>query len=518
MKHSLLASALAALVVVCHAPALAFKGKPAVDAETIVFAIGRDIAMLDAQVDNTGNSDRYHWQMYDGLYTFDKKGNLTPQIATGVKVSPDGLEYRFTMRTGVKCHNGATLTSKDAKFAFDRILDPAVKSTRRPYFADFIEAVSAPDPQTVVVKLKKPDAVFMNKVAAFVPLIPMEYTQGLATPEAFARAPVGCGPYKLVEQKIGQSVELARFDDYHGAKPGIRRLVFRVVPEASSRVNALMAGEVDMADGIAPADVARLKQSGGVDVIAVPMGSPLHVRLYANIPGTPLANPKVRLALNYAVDVDAIIKNVMHGIGKPLTTFISSYYPIGVDPALKPYGYDPARAKRLLAEAGYPNGFEVRLNCPNNRYVNDEKICQAVTAMWARIGVKASLVAENMATFSQKFQNFDSSLYMLGWGVATYDAQYMIQSLVRTRTSGADGNFNFSRISDPTVDRLTDAMKSEVDVAKRNAMIREALLRIKDEVLLIPIHHQMRPWAMKAGVTTVHRSDDRPEARFTSIR
>jgi peptide/nickel transport system substrate-binding protein len=138
--------------------------------------------------------------------------------------------------------------------------------------------------------------------------------------------------------------------------------------------------------------------------------------------------------------------------------------------------------------------------------------------MWARIGVKASLVAENMATFSQKFQNFDSSLYMLGWGVATYDAQYMIQSLARTRTSGADGNFNFSRISDPVVDRLTDAMKSEVDVAKRNAMIREALVRIKDEVLLIPIHHQMRPWAMKAGVTTVHRSDDRPEARFTSIR
>jgi peptide/nickel transport system substrate-binding protein len=123
-----------------------------------------------------------------------------------------------------------------------------------------------------------------------------------------------------------------------------------------------------------------------------------------------------------------------------------------------------------------------------------------------------------MATFSQKFQNFDSSLYMLGWGVATYDAQYTIQSLVRTRTTGADGNFNFSKISDPVVDRLTDAMKSETDVTKRNAMVREALLRIKDEVLLIPLHHQMRPWAMKAGVSTVHRSDDRPEARFTSVK
>jgi peptide/nickel transport system substrate-binding protein len=107
---------------------------------------------------------------------------------------------------------------------------------------------------------------------------------------------------------------------------------------------------------------------------------------------------------------------------------------------------------------------------------------------------------------------------MLGWGVPTYDAQYMIQSLVRTRSTGADGNFNFNRISDPTIDRLTDAMKTETDVAKRNALIKEALVRIRDEVYLIPLHHQMRPWAMKAGVTTVHRSDDKPEARFTSVR
>jgi peptide/nickel transport system substrate-binding protein len=160
----------------------------------------------------------------------------------------------------------------------------------------------------------------------------------------------------------------------------------------------------------------------------------------------------------------------------------------------------------------------VRLNCPNNRYVNDEEICQNVVAMWARVGVKAQLAAENMVTFIQKVQNFDSSIYLLGWGVATYDAQYSLQSLIRTRTTGADGNFNFSKISDPVVDRLTDAMKTETDVTKRNAMIREALVRTRDEMLVIPLHHQMRPWAMKAGVTTLHRSDDRPEARFTSIR
>jgi peptide/nickel transport system substrate-binding protein len=138
--------------------------------------------------------------------------------------------------------------------------------------------------------------------------------------------------------------------------------------------------------------------------------------------------------------------------------------------------------------------------------------------MWAKIGVKVTLNAESMATFIQKVQKFDSSVYLLGWGVATYDAQYSLQSLIRTRTTGPDGNFNFSKISDAKVDQLVDAMKTETDEKKRNDMIREALIRTRDEVLAIPLHHQIRPWAMKAGVTTVHRSDDRPEARFTAVK
>ena len=219
-----------------------------------------------------------------------------------------------------------------------------------------------------------------------------------------------------------------------------------------------------------------------------------------------------------AIDREAIKRNIMRGLSIPAGIMVAPEVN-GNDPVIDvPTKADPDGAKKLLAEAGYPDGFEFQLNCPNNRYVNDEEICQAVLAMWARIGVKARLVAENMATFIQKVQNFDSSMYLLGWGVATYDAQYTLQSLIRTRSSGPDGNFNFSKISDATVDRLTDAMKGETDVAKRNAMIREALLRTRDEVLLIPLHHQMRPWAMKAGVTTIHRSDDRPEVRFTSVR
>jgi len=219
-----------------------------------------------------------------------------------------------------------------------------------------------------------------------------------------------------------------------------------------------------------------------------------------------------------AIDREAIKRNLMRGLSIPAGLLVAPGVN-GNTPELDvATRYDLDGAKKLMAEAGYPDGFEIRMNCPNNRYVNDEEICQAVVAMWARLGVKAQLMAEGMATFALKFQNFDSSLYMLGWGVATYDAQYTLQSLVRTRTTGADGNYNFSKISDPTLDRLIDAMKTETDTTKRNTMIRDALVRLRDEVWLIPIHHQMRPWVMKQGVTTVHRSDDRPEARFTSIR
>jgi peptide/nickel transport system substrate-binding protein len=240
---------------------------------------------------------------------------------------------------------------------------------------------------------------------------------------------------------------------------------------------------------------------------------------YSNIKGrNPFADKRVRQAMSMALDRAAIQRNIMRGLSVPAGIMVAPGVNGHTTELDTPARVDVEGAKKLLADAGYPDGFEVRLNCPNNRYVNDEEICQAAVAMWARIGVKVQLASENFSTFAVKFQNFDSSMYLLGWGVATYDAQYMIQSLVRTRSQGADGNFNFSRISDPVVDRLSDAMKSETDLAKRNGMIRDALVRIKDEALLIPIHHQVRPWVMKQNVTTIHRSDDRPEARFTSIR
>jgi peptide/nickel transport system substrate-binding protein len=307
----------------------------------------------------------------------------------------------------------------------------------------------------------------------------------------------------------------------------VQQVVYTPIKADATRVAALLAGDVDMLTDVPVQDLERLGQDKRLKVVNGPevrtiylapdMGSP--ELKYGNVKGkNPFADKRVRQALSMAIDREAIKKNIMRGMSVPAGLMVAPGVNGWTQQLDTPTKADVAGAKKLLAEAGYPDGFETRLNCPNNRYVNDEKICQAIVAMWARIGVKASLVAENMATFIQKVQNFDSSIYLLGWGVATYDAQYTLQSLIRTRTSGADGNFNFSKISDKEVDAAVDAMKSETDVAKRNELIRKALVRTRDEVLTIPLHHQIRPWVMKTNVTTVHRSDDRPEARFTNVK
>ena len=305
-------------------------------------------------------------------------------------------------------------------------------------------------------------------------------------------------------------------------------VVYTPIKSDPTRVAALLSGELDMVTDLPTQDVARLRADAKLKVmdgneirtifLGLDMFSP--ELKYSDVKGkNPLKDKRVREALNVAIDREGIKRSTMNGLSLPTSIMVAPGVNGNTPDLDKPVKADAEGAKKLLADAGYPNGFEIQLNCPNNRYVKDEEICQNIAVMWTRIGVKTKLVTESMATFIPKLQNHDVSVYMLGWGVSTLDAQNTLQSLVRTRAEGgADGNSNFGRISDPVVDRLVDAMKTEIDVTKRNALIREALIRTRDEVLLIPLHHQLRPWAMKAGVTTVYRVDDRPEARFTTIK
>lgn len=502
-------------------------------ATTLRWAAQNDVLTLDPHSQNHATTNAILMHAYEGLTRYGVNREIEPALATKwTQLSPTLV--RFELRRGVKFHDGSPFTADDVVFSFERIRQP--QGTMQIYVTGISE-IKKVDEHTVDFVLAAPNPILLRNIIDFRIMSKAWAEKNKTTntqdykakEENYAsRNVMGTGSYRITGWTPDQRVTMTVNKDWWGKLDGnVTEVIYTPIKSDATRVAALLSGDVDMLTDLPTQDVARLRADSKLKILDGPevrtiylapdIGSP--ELKYSNVKGkNPFADKRVRQAMSMTIDREAIKRTIMRGLSIPAAIMVAPGVNGHTPEMDQPLKVDLDGAKKLMAEAGYPDGFEVRLNCPNNRYVNDEEVCQAIVAMWARIGVKASLLAENMATFSQKFQNFDSSLYMLGWGVATYDAQYTLQSLVRTRTSGADGNFNFSKISDPVVDRLVDAMKTEVDIAKRNGMIKEALQRTKDEVLLIPLHHQMRPWAMKAGVTTIHRSDDRPEARYTAVK
>jgi peptide/nickel transport system substrate-binding protein len=358
---------------------------PAVDRETLVVGVEKDFQSLNGLVVASGDSQRYAWSVFDTLSSFDSAGHLVLRLATDVAIAPDRLSYTYRLRSGVKFHNGATMTSRDVKTSLEYILRPENRSSRRPFFAPFVAGIDTPDDLTVVFRLTQEDGVFVNKIAGYLLIATADH---LASASAFAQAPVSLGAWRVKSLEPGRALELERFEDYWGPKPAVRNLVFRVIPEPGSRVAALSTGEIDIAVVVPLPDTKALRAEPGLHVLAAPMASPLHVHLYTEQPDSPLSRREVRQALNYAIDERAIIDSVLDGVGEPLATFISRYYPYSTDPALAPYPYDPEKAQALLKQAGYPGGFTTKLYSPNDQPV---ELAEAIAAYWEQVGVKAAI-------------------------------------------------------------------------------------------------------------------------------
>ena len=521
-----LSSLLTAAAIACAAAG------GAAQAETLRWAAQNDILTLDPHSQNHATTNAILMHSYEGLTRYNEKFEVEPALATKwTMISP--TQVRFELRKGVKFADGSPFTADDVIFSFGRIKQP--QGTMQIYVTG-INEIKKIDDHTVDFILAAPQPILLRNIIDF-RIMSKAWSEKNKTAnvqdykakeENYASRNVnGTGPYKITGWTPDQRLTMSINKDWWGKHGGnVTEVIYTPIKSDPTRVAALLSGDVDMLTDLPVQDVARLRQDPKLKIVDGHEVRTIFIALdefspelkYSDVKGkNPFKDKRVREALSIAIDREAIKRNTMRGLSLPASIIVApgvNGHSPEIDIAIKA---DPDRAKKLLADAGYPNGFEFQLNCPNNRYVNDEEICQNVVAMWARIGVKTKLVAESMATFIQKVQNFDTSAYLLGWGVATFDAQYSLQSLIRTRTTGADGNFNFGRISDAKIDALVDAMKTETDVAKRNAQIKEALVLTRDEVHSIPLHHQLRPWAMKKGVTTIHRADDRPEARFTSV-
>jgi len=307
----------------------------------------------------------------------------------------------------------------------------------------------------------------------------------------------------------------------------VTEIVYQPIKADGTRIAALISGEVDFVLDPPPQDIPRLKQDRKIKVVegnenrTVFFGMDQHrpELLYSNVKGkNPFKDKRVREAVLLSIDTQAIKTQVMRGLSVPTGIMFAPQvqgYPKDLD---KPVKVDREKAKKLLAEAGYPQGFEVTLDCPNNRYVADEKICVAAAAMLAQVGIKVKVNAQPRTLWSPKIQKMDTSFYMLGWGVPTFDSQYALQSLLRTHVEkSADGDYNLGRYSNPKVDALIDRLKTETDPKKRADLAREITQIHRDDVGHIPLHHQVIPWAMRSNVTVVHRADNRVTVRWVRV-
>ena len=407
-------------------------------AQTLRWAAQNDILTMDPHSQNHATTNAILMHAYEGLTRYNAKYEVEPSLATKwTYISP--TQVRFELRKGVKFHDGSPFTADDVIFSFGRIKQP--QGTMQIYVTG-ISDIKKIDDHTIDMMLSAPNPILLRNIIDF-RIMSKAWSEKNRTTnvqdykakeENFSsRNVMGTGSYKITgwmpEQRVTMSINNDWWDKHTN---NVKEVVYTPIKSDPTRVAALLSGDVDMLTDIPTQDVARLRNDPKLKIVDGPevrtiylapdIGSP--ELKYSNIKGkNPFADKRVRQALSMAIDREAIRRNIMRGLAIPAGLMVAPGVN-GNSPELDaPTKVDIEGAKKLLAEAGYPDGFEVRFNAPNNRYVNDEEIAQAIVAMWARIGVKAQLMAENMATFSQKFQNFDSSLYMLGWGVATYDAQ-----------------------------------------------------------------------------------------------
>ena len=504
-----------------------------VNAAQLRWAAQNDVLTLDPHSQNHATTNSILQHTYEGLTRYTKTFGVEPCLATGWKEISD-TQWRFNLRQGVKFHDGSPFTADDVVFSFGRIMQP--QGTMQVYVAG-VKEVKKIDDHTVDFILSGPNPVLLRNLVDFRIMSKSwseknrsQNVQDYAKKEETyaSRNTNGTGPYMIKSWEPDKQIVFALNKNWWEKIEGnVTDVIYSPIKSDATRVAALLSGDVDLVTDLPVQDVERLRKDPKLKVLDGEENRTIFIAMdqhsdelkYSNVKGkNPFKDIRVRKALNMAVDRESIKRVTMRGMSIPAGIMVApSVHGWSKDLDVYPK-YDPAAAKKMLAEAGYPEGFEFTLDCPNNRYVNDEKICQALVGMWAKAGLRVKLNAVPFANFIPKILNFDSSAYMLGWGVATFDALYSLQSLVRTKTAGADGSFNLGRVSDPKLDKTIDAIKITTDPKVRDALLREGLMITRDQAYYVPLHHQLRPWAMKKNVSTVYKADDRPESRFARVQ
>ncbi|WP_372424418.1 ABC transporter substrate-binding protein [Salinarimonas chemoclinalis] len=504
----------------------------AASAETLRWGLAGDAMTLDPHAQNEGVTIMLQSQMMEPLVSRAPTGELEPTLATAWRVKEgEPNVWVFDLREGVTFHDGATFDSEDVVFSFARAMSP--QSQMRGLIAS-VEEVRATGPHQVEIVTKGPNPILPT---ALVSILMMDEdwvrANDAVTPQDVAAGEVtfaavnvnGTGPYRLVSRELDTRTVMRRNDDYWGLETfpvDVEEIVFTPVANPATRVAALISGELDFVQDVPVQDIERVRQVPGLTVAtgaenrSVFFGVNVADTLERGGGENPMADVRVRRAMSMAIDREAIQRVVMRGQSLPAGVIMPAFVS-GWSEALNAYpAPDREAAKALLAEAGWPDGFEVQLDCPNDRYINDEAICQGVVGMLAQIGVEARLQAMPKSQFFPMVNGLESDFYMLGWGVPSYDSEYIFNFLYHTRTE-AYGSWNNTRYSNPELDAMIQGIAQEIDIAKRDGMIADMWEMVKEDVVYIPIHHQVLNWAIKDNYEIDVDPDNQARIKYFAV-
>jgi peptide/nickel transport system substrate-binding protein len=481
-------------------------GKEEDEFKELVFGRGGDSTSLDPATTTEGEAFKVTKNIFENLVDFGEQDTeIREGLATKWDVSDDGLTYTFTLREGVKFHDGTDFNAEAVVFNFNRWKEGNSGKTGDdipfPYyqsqFGDNIEEVKATGEYEVQFKLKRPQAPFLKNLA----MSPF----GIASPEAvkkygdkFNENPVGTGPFKFVEWKRNDKIVIEKFEDYWNPEyPKLDRITFLSIPDNSARLNALLTGEVDLIDGVNYSDVSQIEANSDLQIFSRPSMNVAYVGLTST--RGPLQDKKVRQALNHAVDKQAIIEAFYEGYAipakNPMPPVIAGY-----NDAIEDYPFDLEKAKQLLAEAGYPDGFEIELwamPVPRPYMPDGQKVAEAIKSNFEKIGVKAKIVTFEWGTYLEKVAAGEADAFMLGWTGDNGDPDNFLYVLLDKDNIGTN---NYSYYSNDELHEILIQAQSEPDENVRNELYKKAQEIIKEDAPWIPLVHSEPLLAGRADI------------------
>ena len=435
------------------------------------------------------------WQMFDSLVWINDEGEIEPALAESWTVSDDGTSYTFELRDDVTFHNAEVFDAAAVKFTWEAGSNP-----ENAYYDSFTLAsdVTVVDADTVTITAAEPNALFLIQVGAGWPMFPPEYYAEVGLAE-FARAPIGTGPFEFVEWAQGDRIVLEKFDGYwREGFPKLDRVVFRPILESSTRAAAVRTGDVDIVQRLSPTDAVSLDGADGVNLVEYANNRVYYIafnNLTSGV-GQPTEDVKVRQAMNYAIDKEAIVDALFEGKGNPSSALLTEG-DVGYDPSITPYPYDPETARQLLDEAGYADGFEIAMSCPSDAYTNFVEVCEAVAAQLGEVGISVELdVMESGAFWDLQAEKQLPPLFGDSWSANSNEAS------AYDRIFGALGGeaASFSAWADPAIDELLASVRTTLDDEARASVFTELHRRLHDDPPFIYLYEPVTIEATTARV------------------